>query len=35
MCVRYKVPNIVNSTAINTIEKINTHSLKGFTGYIR
>ncbi len=30
MCLRYQVPNIVNSTAINIIEQIHTHSLKGF-----
>ncbi len=35
MCVRYQVPNIVNSTATNIIETIHTHSLKGFTGYIK
>ncbi len=34
-CVRYQVPNIVNSTAINIIEKNHTHSLKVFTGYIK
>ncbi len=35
MCVRYQVPNIVHSTATNIIKKIHTHSLKGFTGYIK
>ncbi len=29
------VPNIVNNTTINIVEKIHTHSLKGFTGYIK
>ncbi len=29
------VPNIVNNTAINIIEKIHTHSLKRFTAYIK
>ncbi len=35
MCVRYQVPTIVNSTAINIIETIHTHSLKRFAGYIK
>ncbi len=35
MCVRYQVPNIVNNTAINIIEKIHIHSLKRFAGYIK
>ncbi len=33
--VRYQVPNIVNSAAINIIERIHTYSQKGFAGYTK
>ena len=34
-CIRYNVPISVNNTPIVILEKINTHSLKGFAGYIK
>ncbi len=34
-CIRYDLPMVINSTQINILEKIHTHSLHGFAGYIK
>ncbi len=34
-CIRYNIPSTVNSTPTNIIEKIYTHSMEGFSKYIK
>ncbi len=34
-CVRFDIPRIVNNCPNCIIDKINTHSLQGFSGYIK
>ncbi len=34
-CVRFDIPRIVNDCPNCIIDKINTHILQGFTGYIK
>ena len=34
-CIRYHLPVSINSTSTEILNKINTHSLKGFAGYIK
>ncbi len=34
-CVRFDVPSVINSFPKNILDKIDTHSLQGFTRYIR
>ncbi len=34
-CTRYDIPTTVNNTPNNIIEKIHTHSLQGYSGYIK
>ncbi len=34
-CVRFDIPRIVNNCPNCIIDKINTHSLQGFIGYIK
>ncbi len=34
-CIRHSIPKTVNSTNNNIIDKINTHSLQGFSKYIK
>ncbi len=33
--IRYNIPSTVNSTPTNIIEKIYTHSMQGFSKYIK
>ncbi len=36
--IQYNIPNTINNTTINIIDKIYTHhahSMKGFSGYIK
>ncbi len=35
MCFRYNIPNTVNNITTNIIDNIYTHSMQGFTGYIK
>ncbi len=34
-CIRNDIPNLVNNTPHNIIEKIYTHSLQGFSRYVK
>ncbi len=34
-CIRYNIPNTINNTTSNIIDKIYTHSIQGFSGYIK
>ena len=34
-CIRINLPKIVNSTPIEILEKVDSHSLHGFSGYIK
>ncbi len=34
-CVRFDIPKIVNNCSNSILDKINTHSLQGFSGYIK
>ncbi len=34
-CIRYSIPNTINSTTSNIVDKIYTHSMQGFSGYIK
>ena len=34
-CVRYNIPSTVNSTPTNIIEKVFTHSIQGFSKYVK
>ncbi len=34
-CIQYNIPSTVNSTPFNIIEKIYTHSMQGFSKYIK
>ncbi len=34
-CIRYDIPNLVNNTPHNIIEKIYTHGLQGFSRYVK
>ncbi len=34
-CIRYDIPNLVNNTPHNIIEKIYTHNLQGFSRYVK
>ena len=34
-CIRYNIPNTVNNITTNIIDKIYTHSMQGFTGYVK
>ncbi len=34
-CIRYNIPNTVNNIATNIIDKIYTHSMQGFMGYVK
>ncbi len=34
-CIRYDIPNLVNNTQHNIIEKIYTHSLHDFSRYVK
>ncbi len=34
-CVQFDIPRIVNNCPISILDKINTHSLQGFSGYIK
>lgn len=34
-CIRYDLPMVINSTPLIILEKIDTHSLQGFAGYIK
>jgi hypothetical protein len=33
--IRYQLPKVVNGSPIEIIDKVNTHSLQGFAGYIK
>ncbi len=35
MCIRYSIPKTINNTTPNTVDKIYTHSMQGFSGYIK
>ncbi len=35
MCIQYNIPNTVNNITTNIIDKIYTHSMQGFTGYVK
>ncbi len=34
-CIRHSIPKTVNSTSNNILDKINTHSMQGFSKYIK
>ncbi len=34
-CVRFDIPKIVNNCRNSILDKINTHSLQGFSGYLK
>ncbi len=34
-CIRYDLPMLVNNTPKEILDKIDTHSLRGFAGYIK
>ncbi len=34
-CIRFDLPKVINSTPRQILDKINTHSLQGFSGYIK
>ncbi len=34
-CIRYSIPNTINNTTPNIFDKIYTHSMQGFSGYIK
>ncbi len=34
-CVRFDIPRSVNNCSNSILDKINTHSLQGFSGYIK
>ena len=34
-CIRHAIPKIINNTQVEVIENISTHSLDGFTWYIK
>ncbi len=34
-CIRVNLPKVINSTPSEILDKIYTHSLQGFTGYIK
>ncbi len=34
-CVQFDIPRIVNNCPNSMLDKINTHSLQGFSGYIK
>ncbi len=34
-CVHYNIQSTVNNTPINIIEKIDTHSIQGFSKYVK
>ena len=34
-CIRVNLPKVINSTPIEILEKVNTHSLQGFSGYVK
>ncbi len=34
-CVRFDIPKIVNNCLNSILDKTNTHSLQGFSGYIK
>ncbi len=34
-CIRYNISSTVNNTPINIIEKVYTHSIQGFSKYIK
>ncbi len=35
VCVQFDIPQIVNNCPNSILDKINTHSLQGFSGYIK
>ncbi len=34
-CIKYDLPRVVKDTSVEIIDKVHTHSLHGFSGYIR
>ncbi len=34
-CIRYKIPKVINNTPMESVRNINTHSLQGFSRYIK
>ncbi len=34
-CIRHQIPKVINSAPMNILTKINTHSLCGFSRYIK
>ncbi len=34
-CMRFNIPKVINSSANDISNKITTHSLQGFSGYIK
>jgi len=34
-CLRIDLPHVINTTPVNILEKVNTHSLNGFSWYIK
>ncbi len=34
-CIRFHLPHIINSTSSNILDKVHTHSLQGFSWYIK
>ncbi len=35
ICVRFDIPMTINNSPNSILDKINTHSLQGFSGYIK
>ncbi len=34
-CIQYSIPNTINNTTPNIVDKIYTHSMQGFSEYIK
>ncbi len=34
-CIRFDLPKVINSTPRQILDKIHTHNLQGFSGYIK
>ncbi len=34
-CIQYSIPNTINNTTPNIVDKIYIHNMQGFSGYIK
>ncbi len=34
-CIRYDLPRVIKDTSVEIIDQVHTHSLHGFSGYIK